>query len=154
MGVRAVKGVQKRLLTVSVSLFAAAPKRWYTPKNVSTFHPFRQSSSRGQRAAAVVVSVTALSLTGVWLTAHTDEVVITHRKRRVLLSPQQELALGRTVFKAAARNAKPADDAQVKALRSVCQRIAVACDRLGTPLVEPQFEMVKSKQINAFCAPG
>src|SRR5476651_2207201 len=88
-----------------------------------------------------------------------------HRAQPLALSPQEELELGRECYQEILRGARVVQRGpQVDQVRRVSQRIAQAVQieplareinlQITDSLFEWEYQVIESRQVNAFCLPG
>ncbi len=76
----------------------------------------------------------------------------TGRRQLMLVTPEQEQALGLDAYRQILADEKISNDPYMTGiLRRVGERIAVVADR---PDFEWEFNLIESEQVNAFCLPG
>ena len=77
---------------------------------------------------------------------------ITNRSQLMLVSPDKEIALGEKTYRDFLSKAKLSQNQnQINRVKRIGQRIAKVANR---PNFKWEFNLVESKQINAFCLPG
>lgn len=86
------------------------------------------------------------------LVAACQTVPLTGRQQLILVSSEEELALGEEAYKKTLKSAKLSEDrAETLMVRHVGERIAKAANR---PDFKWEFNLVEDKTPNAFCLPG
>ena len=78
---------------------------------------------------------------------------VTHRSQVMLISPKAEIEMGATESEKIKKNSKllPSSDPRVQRIWRIGERIAAVADR---PDYQWEFNVIESKQVNAFCLPG
>lgn len=136
---------------------------WGPEGDVPRWRRFARAYGRGTWTLLSVVT----ALGGVVYFGSLQEIPYTHRRHSVLVSPAQELALGRQAFAQVLSEARaegtllPPSHPAVRLVEHVGRRIAaVAADGAGGGKSEHmrglqwEFAVIESPQVNAFVVPG
>jgi predicted Zn-dependent protease len=101
----------------------------------------------GKLMACLILVALALPIT-----AGCQQAPITGRRQLILISRDQELALGAQSYEEVLKTSKLSGNVEATAiLRRVGERIAAVAHE---PDFEWEFKLIESEQVNAFCLPG
>lgn len=128
---------------------------YFQDRNRGSYGSWNAHRKRQYAVAGIVVSGGAI-----YYASHLDQAPLTHRRRMIDISPQQEAAIGlanfRQILEQYHGKVLPATSATSRYVERIGRRIAQSAESLSEPGIEYdwKFVVIDSPEPNAFCLPG